>query len=99
MSEAELHFIRARLQGGILSKARRGELQMPLPVGLVYDGAGKVVLDPDRGVQRRAAAPVRDLRADRLGARGRLRLQPRGAAVPEPHPQRRAQGRAGVERS
>ncbi len=51
MSEAELHFIRARLQGGILSKARRGELPMPLPVGLVEDPAGKVVLDPDRAVQ------------------------------------------------
>src|ERR1700755_3033964 len=37
MSEAELHFIRARLVGGQLSKARRGELQMGLPVGLVYD--------------------------------------------------------------
>jgi DNA invertase Pin-like site-specific DNA recombinase len=52
MSEAELHFIRARLQGGILSKARRGELQMPLPVGLVYDPIGKVVLDPDTSVQK-----------------------------------------------
>ena len=51
MSEAELHFIRARLQGGILSKARRGELHMPLPVGLVYGPAGKVVLDPDSGVR------------------------------------------------
>jgi DNA invertase Pin-like site-specific DNA recombinase len=51
MSEAELHFIRARLRGGQLSKARRGELQMGLPVGLVYDPAGKVVLDPDTGVQ------------------------------------------------
>jgi len=51
MSEAELHFIRARLQGGILSKARRGELQMPLPVGLVYDPAGNVVFDPDTSVQ------------------------------------------------
>jgi DNA invertase Pin-like site-specific DNA recombinase len=51
MSEAELHFIRARLQGGILSKARRGELPTPLPVGLVYDAAGNVVLDPDTGVQ------------------------------------------------
>jgi DNA invertase Pin-like site-specific DNA recombinase len=39
MSEAELHFIRARLRGGVLSKARRGELITPLPVGLVYDGA------------------------------------------------------------
>jgi DNA invertase Pin-like site-specific DNA recombinase/DNA-binding transcriptional regulator YiaG len=51
MSEAELHFIRARLRGGQLSKARRGELPMILPVGLVYDPAGKVVLDPDVGVQ------------------------------------------------
>ncbi|MHB1836191.1 MAG: recombinase family protein [Solirubrobacteraceae bacterium] len=52
MSEAELHFIRARLQGGILSKARRGELPMPLPVGLIQDPAGKVTLDPDTAVQR-----------------------------------------------
>ncbi|MCA1699622.1 MAG: recombinase family protein [Actinobacteria bacterium] len=52
MSEAELHFIRARLRGGQLSKARRGELQVALPVGLVYDPAGKVVLDADAGVQR-----------------------------------------------
>ena len=52
MSEAELHFIRARLVGGQRSKARRGELQMGLPVGLVYDPAGKVVLDPDTGVQQ-----------------------------------------------
>jgi DNA invertase Pin-like site-specific DNA recombinase len=52
MSEAELHFLRARLRGGILSKARRGELQMPLPVGLVDDPAGKVGLDPDQGVQQ-----------------------------------------------
>ena len=52
MSEAELHFIRARLRGGQLSEARRGELRMGLPVGLVYDGAGHVVLDPDAGVQQ-----------------------------------------------
>jgi DNA invertase Pin-like site-specific DNA recombinase len=55
MSQAELHFIRARLVGGQRSKARRGELQMPLPVGLVYDGAGKVVLDPDTGVHNAVA--------------------------------------------
>jgi DNA invertase Pin-like site-specific DNA recombinase len=50
MSEAELHFIKARLRGGQLSKARRGELIMPLPVGLVYDAAGHVILDPDTAV-------------------------------------------------
>src|SRR6516162_8503733 len=38
MSEAELHVLRARLQGGILNKARRGELRCRLPIGFVYDG-------------------------------------------------------------
>jgi DNA invertase Pin-like site-specific DNA recombinase len=55
MSEAELHFIRARLRGGVLSKARRGELITPLPVGLVYDGAGHVILDPDTAVRAAVA--------------------------------------------
>ena len=52
MSEAELHILRARLQGGIRNKARRGELRIPLPVGLVYDMQDKVILDPDRQVQQ-----------------------------------------------
>ena len=52
MSEAELHVIRAWLQGGILNnKARRGELQCPLPVGLVYNSEGRTILDPDKQVQ------------------------------------------------
>src|SRR3989442_9265083 len=51
MSEAELHVLQARLRGGVLSKARRGELAGPLPVGLCYDPAGRVVLDPDTQVQ------------------------------------------------
>lgn len=51
MSEAELHLLRSRLRGGILSKARRGELRTPLPVGLGYDTQGKVILDPDQQVQ------------------------------------------------
>ena len=51
MSEAELHVLRARLRGGILSKARRGELLVPPPIGLVYDSKGTVVLDPDQQVQ------------------------------------------------
>jgi DNA invertase Pin-like site-specific DNA recombinase len=51
MSEAELHVIRARLQGGILNKARRGELQCPLPVGLIYSVEGRPILDPDKQVQ------------------------------------------------
>jgi DNA invertase Pin-like site-specific DNA recombinase len=51
MSEAELHVLRARLRGGILNKARRGELWSPLPIGFCYDANDCVVLDPDRQVQ------------------------------------------------
>ncbi len=51
MSEAELHMMRARMRGGTLNAARRGELRIPLPVGLVYDPLGDVVLDPDVQVQ------------------------------------------------
>lgn len=47
MSEAELHVLKARLQGGILNKARRGDLQSPLPVGFVYNPEDRPVLDPD----------------------------------------------------
>jgi DNA invertase Pin-like site-specific DNA recombinase len=56
MSEAELHLLKARLRGGQLSKARRGELVQPLPIGLVYDPCGKVVLDPDSAVQQAIGA-------------------------------------------
>ena len=52
MSEAELHVLRARLIGGQRAKASRGELEVKLPVGLVYDPAGRVVLDPDLQVQQ-----------------------------------------------
>jgi DNA invertase Pin-like site-specific DNA recombinase len=52
LSQAELHFIRARLQGGKRNKAQRGELRFPLPVGYVYgDEPGSVRLDPDVAVQ------------------------------------------------
>ena len=52
MSEAELHLIKARLQGAILSKARRGELKLPLPPGLVYGPEERVMFDPDQQVQQ-----------------------------------------------
>ncbi len=52
MSEAELHVLKARLLGGQRNKARRGELEMALPIGLVYDAAGAVTLDPDLHIQQ-----------------------------------------------
>ncbi len=51
MSEAELHMLKARLRGGLLNKARRGELEIRLPIGFVYDLQGHVRLDPDARVQ------------------------------------------------
>ena len=50
MSQAELHFLRARLQGGKLNKAKKGELRSPLPVGYIYDELGRSVIDPDAEV-------------------------------------------------
>ena len=52
MSEAELHVIKSRMRGGVLNKASRGELAIALPIGLVYDANGAVILDPDRQVQQ-----------------------------------------------
>jgi DNA invertase Pin-like site-specific DNA recombinase len=51
MSEAELHILKARMRGGQLNKARRGELEMRPPVGLIYRGDGVIDLDPDAEVQ------------------------------------------------
>lgn len=50
MSEAELHILKARMRGGVLNKARRGELEMMPPVGLMYRD-GVLGLDPDASVQ------------------------------------------------
>ena len=51
MSEAELYVLRARLQGGILNKARRAALKLHLPIGFCYAEEDRIVLDPDRQVQ------------------------------------------------
>ncbi len=51
MSEAELHMLRARMRGGLLNKARRGQLRCRLPIGFVYDQQDRVVLDADQQVQ------------------------------------------------
>ena len=51
MSEAELHWLHCRLVGGKLEKAQQGTLRFRLPVGLVYDGAGRIGLDPHEEIQ------------------------------------------------
>ena len=66
LSEAELHWISLRLQGGKWEKARQGKLRIHPPTGLVYDAADKLVFDPDEQVQA-AIQLVFDLFED-LGA-------------------------------
>jgi DNA invertase Pin-like site-specific DNA recombinase len=56
MSEAELHLLRSRLRGGILNKARRGELALRWPVGLVHLSDGRCARNPDAGIQASIAA-------------------------------------------
>jgi len=81
MSEAELHVLKSRLQQGILNKARRGELKIPLPVGLVYDELDRVVLSADNQVRetlekffatfrrlRSASAVVKEFRRENIQA-------------------------------
>ena len=53
LSELELHTIRARMTAGLLNKAKRGELALKLPVGLVRQDDGTVVKDPNQEVQER----------------------------------------------
>jgi DNA invertase Pin-like site-specific DNA recombinase len=69
MSEAELHVLRARLEGGIRNKAARGELRKALPVGLVWgEEEGEILLDPDEAV-RGAITTI----FDRFGELGSVR--------------------------
>ena len=71
MSEAELHILRARLDGGIRNKAARGELRRGLPVGLVWGEAdGEIRRHPGRGRHRRHRRGLRAVRRLRVGARG-----------------------------
>jgi DNA invertase Pin-like site-specific DNA recombinase len=51
MSEAELHWLGLRMTGALRSKARRGELRIPIPTGYAWT-EGRLSFDPDEAVQR-----------------------------------------------
>ena len=84
MSEAELHFIRARLRGGILSKARRGELDLPrCRSGWPTTPRGTSHPRPRHRRPGCRRAPVRHLRRDRVSHRCVNGVQP-PAGLPFP---------------
>ena len=92
MSEAELHQIKIRLHQGERQKAARGELRLPLPVGLIQTRDGSVTLNPDEEVQERLRlvfAKFRELRSAkavmRYLRRNNLLLPVRPLHGPGPH--------------
>ena len=92
MSEAELHHLKMRLHAGARHKAERGALALPLPVGLVRQRDGTVILNPDEEVQARlrlifakfielgSARAVRNYLASK-----QLRIPSRPVSGPVPH--------------
>ncbi len=84
MAEAELHVIRARLDGGIRNKAARGELRRGLPVGYVWGEAdGEVRFDPDEAVTG-AVRTVFEKFAE-LGSARRVWIWFQSEELPFPH--------------
>ena len=51
MNAAELHFLKERMFGGLMNKAKRGELKTPIPIGYIHDG-GCIIKDPDIEIQK-----------------------------------------------
>ncbi|WP_437647711.1 recombinase family protein [Sorangium sp. So ce362] len=65
MSEAEQYWMRLRLGGGKLSKARRGELHITPATGFVWDAeTSHFRLDPDERVQRAVRLVLERFRVD-----------------------------------
>jgi DNA invertase Pin-like site-specific DNA recombinase len=92
MSEAELHVLRARLIGGQLAKASRGELEMKLPVGLVNDAAGACHPRPRPAGAERCPHLLRHLPPHRLGDGYGAQLPGAGPALPPTAEHRTSQG-------
>jgi DNA invertase Pin-like site-specific DNA recombinase len=55
LSDAELHYLKARMRGGLLNKAKRGELRHAVPIGYAWDENDQIVKDPDAQVQEAIA--------------------------------------------
>jgi DNA invertase Pin-like site-specific DNA recombinase len=82
ISEIELHTLRGRLTAGLLNKAGRGELALPLPAGLTRDAGGAVAKDPDREVQERIALVFTTFLEQRSVGRVMRVFRQRGLGVP-----------------
>jgi DNA invertase Pin-like site-specific DNA recombinase len=82
ISEAELHYLKQRLQSGAQHKAERGELRLALPVGLLRLATDEVILHPDQEIQARIRLVFEQFREVR-SIRGVMRAL-RSAQLPLP---------------
>ena len=78
-------------------RPRRGELAVRLPVGLVYDAAGQVALDPDTGVRRAVAHLFATFEATGSASAVVKAFAARRPHLPRSPPHRRARRRAVLE--
>jgi DNA invertase Pin-like site-specific DNA recombinase len=85
MSEAELHWLRQRLDDGRMSKVRRGEYRQVLPTGLVRLDDGTVIQHPDDQV--RHALELVFLKFEELGSCGKVMRYLRRADILLPRQQ------------
>src|SRR5207253_2392853 len=85
MSEAELHWLGLRMVGARQSKARRGELHIPVPTGYVWTERG-LELDPDEAVQRAVRLVFERFRVEPSACAVVRWMNERGLAFPTRRP-------------
>ncbi|HEU4407408.1 MAG TPA: recombinase family protein [Polyangiaceae bacterium] len=85
VSEVELHTLRGRLLAGVQNKARRGELAVALPVGLVRLDDGRVVKNPDVHVQALIASVFATFLERRSVGKVVRHLNQQGVLLPRRH--------------
>jgi DNA invertase Pin-like site-specific DNA recombinase len=85
LSEVELHTIRGRLIAGVQNKARRGELALALPAGLMRLEDGRVVKDPNLQVQHAIDLVFRSFLELRSGAKVVSHFNEHGLRIPRRH--------------
>lgn len=87
MSEAERYWMRLRLHGARLSKARRGALRVSAPTGYVWDEtAGRLRLDPDERIQHMVRLIFERFRIDQSAGAVSRYLVEQGLTIPTRQP-------------
>jgi DNA invertase Pin-like site-specific DNA recombinase len=93
ISAAELQVLKARLIGGQRNKARRGALELRLPIGLAYNATHVVMLDPDPRIQARVRFIFDVFRQTRSASATLERFRQEGLEFPRRIPRGIGKGR------